>query len=450
MSVQRENKMGVMPINKLLVSMSAPMMLSMLIQALYNIVDSVFVSFISENALTAVSLAFPAQNLLIAVAVGTGVGINALLSKKLGEKDFDGANNIATHGVFLALCSYLLFLIAGVFFSRTFFAVQTTVADIVDKGNTYLIICMVGSVAVFVQVMFERLMQSTGKTLYVMYSQGFGAIINIIFDPILIFGKFGFPKMGIAGAAVATVFGQLCGMTLAIILHHKLNHEVRLKLKGFMPCKHTIKQIYIVALPSIIMQSIGSVMVFGFNKILIKFTETAATVFGVYFKIQSFVFMPVFGLNNGAVPIVSYNYGAKNRKRITKTIKLSAIYAVSIMLVGLAVVQLFTKPLLLAFNASPNMLKLGIPALRIISLSFVFAGAGIVMSSAFQAMGQAYKSTLMSLVRQIVVILPVAYLLSLTNNVNLVWFAFPIAEIVSIILCIVFYIDLYKKVIKNL
>lgn len=447
MSQNRENVMGTKPMNKLLITMSLPLMLSMLIQAMYNVVDSMFVSWYNANAFTALSLAFPIQNLMIAVAVGTGVGVNALLSRKLGEKDYDGANKIATHGVFLGICSYIVFLVVGLAVLKPFFSMQTDIEQIVDYGVQYISICIIGSFSVFLQVMFERLMQSTGKTLYVMLSHSVGAVVNIILDPILIFGYLGFPQMGIIGAALATVIGQFCGMLFAISLHHYKNSEVRLKIKGFKPNKHIIGKIYSVALPSIIMQSIGSVMVFGLNKVLIKFTETAVSVFGVYFKLQSFIFMPVIGINNGMVPIIGYNYGAKKRDRILLVIKLAVIYAVSIMLVGTLLFQIFPEQIFKIFNPTANMLDMGVLSLKIISVHFVFAGVSIVLSSTFQAMGHAVKSMLISIARQLLVLLPVATLLSLSGNVGMVWWAFPIAELVSLGLCIVFFISLYKKVI---
>lgn len=447
----KENKMGVMPVNKLLISMSAPMMLSMLIQALYNVVDSIFVSWIGEsnNALTAVSLAFPAQSLMIAVAVGTGVGVNSLISRKLGAKDFDSANKIAANGVFLALCSYLVFLLLGLTLVRPFFELQTDIPEVIEGGVTYLRICMCCSFGVFFQIMYERLMQSTGKTIYIMYCQGLGAIINIILDPILIFGYLGMPEMGVVGAAVATVAGQICAMLLAILIHHTRNKEVRIDYRGFRPSLRNIRDIYFIAFPSIIMQSIGSVMVFLLNGILISFTKIAVDVFGVYFKLQSFVFMPVFGLNNGLVPIVGYNYGAKKRERIVKAIRYACTYALIIMIVGLLVIQIIPDKILMIFNASDEMLNIGVFALRIISTHFVLAGVGIVLSSVFQAMGQAFKSMFVSIARQLVVLLPAAKLLSLSGNVNLVWWAFPIAEVVSLLICIIFFIDIYKKVISK-
>lgn len=449
-TVRKDNKMGVMPVNKLLLNMSIPMMISMLVQALYNVVDSMFVAQINEDALTAVSLAFPAQNLMISVAIGTGVGVNALLSKSLGQKNYELANNTAKNGVFLALCSFVAFALLGGFFSEIFFRAQTSEDIIVRYGVDYLVVCSVFSFGLFGQIIFERLLQSTGKTFYTMITQGTGAIINIIFDPIMIFGLFGFPKMGTAGAAAATVFGQIVAMLLAIFINHKKNEEVRLSFRGFRPQGNIIRRIYAVGVPSIIMSAIGSVMTFGLNKILIAFSTTATAVFGVYFKLQSFAFMPVFGLNNGMVPIIAFNYGAQNPKRITKTIRLSVLYAVSIMLVALLVVQIIPDKLLLVFNASENMLKIGEPALRIISLSFLLAGFGVVSSSVFQALSHGIMSLMVSLIRQLVVLLPVAFFLSLTGVLELVWWAFPIAELFSAALCVIFLRHVYHKEINPL
>ena len=382
----RENKMGVMSINKLLITMSLPMIISMLVQALYNVVDSMFVSHISENALSAVSLAFPLQSFMIAVGTGTGVGINAVLSKSLGEKNYDEANSAANNGIFLAVLSYLLFLIIGLFFTRFFYQCQTDITEIIEGGYSYLVVCTTCSFGLFGQIVFERLMQSTGKTFYTMITQGLGAIINIILDPILIFGLFGFPKLGIAGAAIATVIGQIIAMLLAIYYNVSKNDEIKIKIKGFKPNFKTIKKIYSVGIPSIIMGSIGSVMTFGMNKILMVFTSTATAVFGVYFKLQSFVFMPVFGINNGMVPIVSYNFGARNKERMIDTMKISIIYAVCIMIIGFTIIQIYPDKLLSIFNASKSMIDIGIPALRIISLSFLFAGFCIIVGSVFQAL----------------------------------------------------------------
>jgi putative MATE family efflux protein len=446
----KENKMGIMPVNRLLVTMSIPMVISMLVQALYNVVDSMFVSQINENALTAVSLAFPAQNLMIAVATGTGVGVNALLSKSLGEKNFERANKTANNAVFLSVCSYVVFALLGLFFSRIYFAAQTNDAQIIEYGVDYLRICTIFSFGLFGQITCERLLQSTGKTFYTMLTQGLGAIINIIFDPIMIFGMFGFPKMGVAGAAAATVFGQIIAMILAVILNLTRNHEIKLQLKGFRPNGRIIRIIYSVGVPSIIMASISSVMTFGMNKILIAFTSTATAVFGVYFKLQSFIFMPVFGLNNGMVPIVAYNFGAKKPDRITKTIKLSVMYAVGIMLIGFVVFQTIPQVLLGIFNASENMLSIGVPALRIISFSFLFAGYCIICSSFFQSMGHGVLSLWISFLRQLVVLLPVAFIISRVWGLNYVWLAFPIAEVASVIVCTLFLRHVYHKEILPL
>lgn len=447
--VQTENKMGVMPINKLLISMSLPMVISMLVQALYNIVDSIFVSMICEDALTAVSLAFPMQNFMIAVATGTGVGVNAMLSKALGEKDFDKANSAAKNGIFITLCSYIVFLILGLFFTNIYFSSQAEgLQTIIDYGNAYMQPVLILSFGLFGQIIFERLLQSTGKTMYTMITQATGAIINIILDPILIFGWLGFPEMGITGAAVATVIGQIVAAVLGVIFNVKKNHEISLNLKKFRPSGQIIKRIYAVGVPSIIMVSISSVLIFGMNIILIGMSATAATVLGIYFKLQSFVFMPVFGLNNGMIPIISYNFGARSRKRIMETFRLSVIYAVSIMVVGLIVCQAIPEILLAMFNPSTELLSIGVPALRIISLSFIFAAFGIVSSSMFQALGNGMMSLIVSVIRQLVVILPVAYLLSLTGSVELVWWSYPIAEVVSVIVSILFMIRVYNKEIK--
>ena len=449
-NIIKENKMGVMPINKLLISMSLPMVISMLVQALYNVVDSMFVSQISENALSAVSLAFPVQNFMIAVGVGTGVGINALLSRSLGEKKFEEANRAANNGVFLALMSYLLFLVIGLLFSRTFFEIQTDIKDIVDGGYSYLIIITTCSFGMYGQIVFEKLLQSTGRTFYSMLSQLTGAIINIILDPILIFGLFGFPKLGISGAAIATVFGQICGMMVGFYLNIKQNKEIKLTLKKFKPDLKTIKNIYSVGIPSIIMASIGSVMTFGINKIIIVFYSTATAVFGVYFKLQSFIFMPVFGLNNGMVPIISYNYGARHKDRLMKTVKISIVYAIVIMLIGLSIFQIFPRELLSLFNASDEMISIGVPALKTISLSFLFAGYCIVLGSMFQALGNGVMSLIVSVGRQLVVLLPAAYLLSRSGNLNLVWWSFPIAELASVFLSTVGLKYVYKKEVAPL
>lgn len=445
----KENKMGIMPVNKLLISMALPMMISMLVQALYNVVDSIFVAKLSEDALTAVSLAFPMQSLMIAVAAGVGVGMNALLSRSLGQKDMKAVNKSAAAGVFLEGAGYILFLILGLTMVRIFYSAQDAPAEITELGVKYLSVVLIFSFGIFGQFTFERMLQSTGKTLYTMFTQMTGAIINIILDPILIFGLLGAPRLGIMGAAVATVIGQICAGVFAFILNQKKNYEVNVDFKSVLkPDGRTVKTILAVGIPSMIMQAIGSVMTFGMNKILIVFSSTAVAVFGVYFKLQSFVFMPVFGLNNGMVPIVSYNYGAEKKDRLLKTIRLGLFYAVGIMLLGLALIQIFPNQMLLLFNASEHMLSIGVPALRTISLAFVFAGVSIVFTSTFQALGNGILSMFISIARQLIVLLPAAYLLSLTGNVNMVWWSFPIAEIMSVSLSVVFFIHMYKKVIK--
>ena len=377
----QENKMGVMPIDKLIVSMSLPIMISMLVQALYNIVDSIFVAQINENALTAVSMAFPIQNLMIAVGVGTAVGMNALLARSLGEKDFDKVNKIAENGIFLAFLSYLLFLVIGLFFSEMFFRSQTNIEEIITYGKQYMTVCCCLSLGIFIQIMFERMLQATGKTVYSMITQGVGAIVNIILDPILIFGLLGFPTMGITGAAVATVIGQMIAALIGLILNQTKNHEVQLKFHHFRLNGKIIRQIYGIGIPSIIMQAIGSLMTYAMNLILITFTPTATAVFGVYFKLQSFVFMPVFGLNSGVIPIMSYNYGANKRARVTKTLNHTIIYAVIILAAGFLLFQAAPVPLLRMFNASDHMIAIGVPALRIISFSFVPAAVSIVCTA---------------------------------------------------------------------
>lgn len=444
----KENKMGTMTVNKLLISMSLPMIISMLVQALYNVIDSMFVAQISENALTAVSLAFPLQSLMIAVGVGTGVGVNAVLSKSLGQKDFESANKAASNGIILSFLSYVIFALIGVFLTGVFFKSQTSNVEIINHGSQYIYICTILSVGLFGQIILERLLQSTGKTFYTMITQGIGAIINIILDPILIFGLFGAPEMGVAGAAVATVTGQIIAMFLALYFNLKKNHEIKLNKKVFKLDIKIIKRIYAVGVPSIVMQSIGPVMTFGLNKILIGFTPTATAVFGVYFKLQSFVFMPVFGLNNGMVPIVAYNYGAKNEERVTKTIKLSTIYAMGIMLVGFLIFQAFPKQLLCLFNASEDMLRIGIPALRIISINFIFAGFCVIASSVFQALENGMLSLVVSAVRQLIAILPLAFIFGQVFGVNAIWFAFPVSEIIAVILSAMFMKKVYNEAIK--
>ena len=449
-SAGKENKMGVMPVPKLLLTMSLPMIISMLVQALYNVVDSIFVSHINENALTAVSLAFPIQNLMIAVASGTGVGVNALLSRSLGEKNYEQADKAANTSIVLALLSYLAFCLLGIFGSRAFFAAQTSDPQILEYGVQYMSVICIFSFGLFMQITLERLLQSTGRTFFNMITQGTGAILNIIFDPILIFGYFGFPKMGITGAAAATVLGQIVGMSLGILYNLKKNPEIHLSVKKMRPEGKTVKAIYSVGVPSILMMSIGSVMTFGMNKILLMFSSTAAAVFGVYFKLQSFFFMPVFGLNNGVVPIIAFNYGARNRKRILQAIRLSSMTAFCFMMCGLLAFNVIPETLLGFFNASDTMIDLGCTALRTISLSYIFAGFCIVFSSVFQALGNGVYSLIVSVARQLLVLLPSAWILAKTLGLNAVWWSFPIAEIASITISVLLLIRIYNQKVKNL
>lgn len=450
MDTANENKMGIMPVGKLLITMSLPMMISMVVQALYNIVDSVFVSRVSEDALTAVSMAFPLQALCIALGAGMGVGVNALLSKSLGAKDNDMVNKSALNGLFMTFVSYLVLLVIGIFAVKPFYMIQTDSADIIQYGTDYLSVICCFSFGMFFQFTFERLLQSTGRTFQTMITQTVGAVTNIILDPIFIFGYFGVPAFGVKGAAIATVIGQIIAAILALIMNIKVNTDIDFSLKGFKPDIKIIGMIYKVGLPSIIMQSIGSVMVFCLNKILIVFSSTAVAVFGVYFKLQSFVFMPVFGLNNGLIPIMAYNYGAKKKDRMIKTIKCGLLIAFSIMSVGMVIFELFPDAILALFEASDNMLAMGKVALRTIAIHFPVAAICIVLGSAFQALGNAVYSMFVSIARQLVVLIPVAYALSKLGNVNYVWWCFPIAEIMSLTITVIFFIKLKREVIDKI
>ena len=447
------NKLGTMPISKLIWNMSLPIIVSMLVQALYNIVDSVFVSRICEQALTAVSLAFPAQNLMIGLATGTAVGVNALMGRALGAGERERANHIATNGVFLAGVGFAICAILAAFFARMFFAAQTSIDYIVDNGATYLRICCCASLGLFAEIMFERLLQSTGRSILSMYTQGLGAIVNIILDPICIFVL----NMGVAGAAVATVIGQFCGCALALYFNLKKNHDIRLHFKGFRPHWKIIGQIYAIGLPSVVMVAIGSVMTFCMNKILIAYhsaKETAATAFGIYFKLNSFIFMPIFGLNNGVVSIIAYNYGAQHRRRMTETIKRSTIYASCIMLLGMSIFLSIPGTLLKIFDATDTLLAVGVPALRIISLSFCMAGASIALTSAFQALGKSLYSMIISIIRQLVFLVPLAYILARygagIGNDDLVWWSYPIAEIAALTVSLLFFRHMYKTLIAKI
>ncbi len=450
MEQMKENKMGTMPVNRLLITMSLPMMASMLVQALYNIVDSIFVSRINENALTAVSLAFPIQTLMVAVGVGTCVGINAVLSRALGEKNQEMVNKTAGNGIVLMAASYVAFLLLGLFATKPFYLSQRADAQILQYGYEYLSLVCCLSFGSFAQFTFERLLQSTGKTFYIMITQGIGAVINIILDPIFIFGLFGVPGMGVRGAAVATVIGQITAGLLAFLINWKKNDEIQVTRETMRPDPQIIGLIYKIGVPSIIMQAIGSVMTYGMNLILISFSSTATAVFGVYFKLQSFIFMPVFGMNNGLVPILAYNYGAGSRERFVDSLKCGIKYAVAIMFAGLVIFQAAPEFLLGLFDASEAMLEIGVPALRTISYGFVLAGFGIVCGTAFQALGSATYSMMVSIARQLVVLLPAAYLLSLTGRVQNVWWSFPIAELVSMLITVLFLVKIYKGVIRHI
>ena len=449
--MERENKMGVMPVGRLLATMSVPIMISMLVQALYNVVDSMFVARIDEYALTALSMAFPIQNLMIAVAAGLGVGLNAVLSRALGAKDQESVSRAAASGMLLmAVCS-AVFMLGGATIVHAFYAAQTDIPEIIAYGESYTRIVMLGCVGLFFQIHFERTLQSTGRTVLTMVSQGLGAILNIILDPILIFGLFGMPRMGVAGAAAATIIGQWIAAAVGLFMNLKMNPEVPLGLHHFRIHGATLRRILAIGIPSVVMQSIGSVMTFCMNQILIAFSSTAVAVFGVYFKLQSFIFMPVFGLNNGTVPIIAYNYGARRPDRMRKTIRYGVSAAVCIMAAGTLLFHAIPTQLLRIFDASEEMLRIGVPALRIISLSFPVAGLCIGCGSVFQALGFSIYSMITSMVRQLAVLVPCAYLIGrLTGNVTMVWWAFVVAEVFSLMLTMYFYRKVDRNVIRTL
>jgi putative MATE family efflux protein len=450
MHTRQQNKMGVKPVGRLLVSMALPIMLAMMIQALYNVVDSIFIAQVSEEALTAISLAFPIQMLMISVGVGTAIGVNSLLSRRLGERLYAEASAVAMNGIFLAIIIWLVFATFGAAIGPFFFQFFTADERIISMGRTYLLICTTASLGIFGQLVCERIMQGTGDTIHPMITQGIGAILNIILDPILIFGLLGFPKMGITGAAVATVIGQMTAFGLAVFFMLRKTKEITFKFRGFRPSRKIITNIYNVGMPAIVMQSIGSVMTIGMNSILTTFSATAVAVFGVYFKLQSFIFMPVFGLVTAMISIVGFNYGARQKHRITRTIRVAIFISMSVMLSGTVLFQLAPQALLRMFDASPDMLAIGTKALRIISLSFPLAAVAIVFSSSFQAMGKGMLSLIMSATRQLVVILPVAYLLAKNSGLDSVWYAFLISEAVSVSMSIVMFSQVYAKKIRVL
>ena len=446
-----QNKMGTARMFPLILSMAVPAMFSMLVQALYNIVDSYFVSQVSEKGLAAISLAFPIQNLLIAFGVGTAVGVTSLISRRLGQGRQDEADSAATHGILLSLCTYVLFALYGAFFTTPFFRMFESDPEIVQMGDTYISICCIFSFGLFVEISLEKILQATGNMIWPMIFQLVGAVSNIILDPILIFGMFGMPAMGVAGAAIATVGGQIIAMIFSIVVVVLREHAVRITFRGFRPHWRTVRDIYTVGLPAIVMQSIGTVMTMALNGILSAFSTAAYTVFGLYFKLQSFVFMPVFGLTQGLMPIMGYNYGARNKKRLLSALKQGCVIALIIMTLGLLVFLLFPAQLLGIFNASRELLEIGVPALRIIASCFLFAALGIVSSTLFQAVGRGVYSLIVSLMRQLVVLVPAAWVLArITGEVNAVWWAVPIAEVFSQIASIFLFLRLYRKEIRVL
>lgn len=462
----KENKMGVMPVHKLLVTMSLPIIISMLVQALYNNVDSFFVARTSREALTAVSQAFSAQNLMIGIATGTGVGVNALLSRALGQNDREKANRIAANGVLLAFFGFAIIFLFGLFGTDLYFRGILSTATFDDKlnlelvrqyGNDYLRICSIGSLGVFMQIMFERLMQATGRTVFTLFTQGLGAIINIILDPIFIFEEFSIGSftihgfgMGAAGAAVATIIGQFAAAIIGVVLNAIFNKDIKLKFSNMRPDFALIGEIYSIGVPSIVMVAIGSVMFYIMNIIIMGVSSVGATIFGVYFKLQSITFMPVFGINNSVIPIIGFNYGAQKRNRMLKAVRLAAIYVCIFMLLGLLLMQFFPKQLLGIFESDPEILTMGATALRTISLSFVFAGICIALGSVFQALGKGTYSLYVSIARQLLVLVPVAFLLSLTGKLNLIWLAFPIAEIMSFVATLFYFRRINKKIISKM
>ena len=448
-----ENKMRTMPVGKLLLNMTLPLAVSMLVQALYNVVDSIYVSRISESAVTALSLAFPIQNLQIGFATGAAVGVNSLLSKSLGEGNRERANQAAGNGIFLTGIMVVLFMLFGFFGAETYYAMQSDVAETAQGGAAYTAICCIFTLGIFVEILGERLLQASGRTVYTLFTQGIGAVINIVLDPLFIFGGFGIPAMGIAGAAVATVVGQWVAAIMAVIFNIKCNPDVSFALRYIRPRLKIMKKILTVGVPSILMMAIGSVMNFSMNQIFLGFKnygETAAGVFGIYFKLQSFFLMPVFGMNNASVSIIAYNYGARQPERITKTLKYAVLAAFLFLMLGFAVFQAVPELLLSIFEPSENFLKIGISALRIVSIHFPLASVCIALGASFQALGNGSYSSITSLCRQLIVLVPAAYLLSLTGDVNAVWWSFPIAEIVSLTLTLLLFTRIYRQKVKPL
>ena len=432
----KENKMGSMNIKRLILTMSAPIVVSMMVQSLYNVVDSIFVAQISEEAITAVSMAFPFQQLMMSVGIGTAIGVNSLLARNLGAKQFSQVNKIANNGLLLAFLSFIAFFMMGLLLSDKLITIQTDNQEIISHGPVYLRICLMGSLGIFTHLMFERLLQATGKTMYTMIAQISGALMNIILDPIMIFGWFGMPAMGLAGAAIATVISQYIGALVVAYLCIRKEKDIDIGFRYMKPDFKIIRDIYAVGVPSIIMISISSVTIFSMNQILAKFSITAVALLGIYFKLQSFIFMPVFGLNNGIIPIVGYNYGAGNKERMRETIFLGMRYAVTIMLIGTLIMMVFPDKLLGMFNASDQMMDIGRVAFRIICISFPFAAISIISIGVFQAIGKGTLSMIISIIRQLVVLVPLAYLFSLTGNLSMVWWSVIIAELVAVSICV--------------
>ena len=441
-----ENKMGTMPEGRLIITISFPIMLSMLVQALYNIVDSAFVARISEDALTAVSLAFPVQLLMIAVATGTGVGVNALLSRRLGQEE---ANAVAANGVLLSVCFWLVFAVLGLLFGRAFIALFTDIPAVIEMGTSYVTVVTVASCGVFLLFVAERLMQATGNTVYHMVTQLIGAVLNCILDPIMIFGLFGCPTLGTTGAALATVLSQIIAMSIGFFINVKFNHDVRLHLRGFRPDGRILGEIVRIGLPAAVQQSLLSVLTVGLNRILMPFSQTAVSFYGVYYKLQNFLFMPVYGLNNALIPMIGYNYGAKNRRRIERITRYALYLAVGIMAAGTILFELIPVPLLRLFDASSAMLALGVPAIRIISVSFCFAGASVILSGCMQGLGRGSESLWVALLRQPIVILPAAVALS-HISLTAVWFAFPLAEAVGLAAALLLHRHVARRLLEPL
>lgn len=452
-----DNKMRTMPVGKLLFNMALPLAISMLVQAMYNVVDSIYVAGYSENAVTALSLAFPIQNLQIGCSTGIAVGMNSLLSKSLGEGDREKANRVAGNSIVLMMVLVAAFMLFGFLGAGTYYNMQPISAETAKGGTEYTAICCIFTFGLFVQILCERLLQSSGRTVLSMVTQMTGAVLNILLDPLFIFGGFGIPAMGVAGAAVATVIGQWAGAVLGVFFNLKYNPDVQFGLRYLRPDRKVIRKILTVGIPSMIMMAIGSVMNFGMNQIFLGFPEigeTASGVFGVYFKLQSFFLMPIFGLNNATISIIAYNYGARQPKRITGTLKLAVATALGVLLVGLAVFQIFPDVLMGIFSndteQGSHFMDIGISALRIVSFHFPLAAVGIALGASFQALGNGIYSTITSLCRQLIVLLPAAYLLSLTGSVNAVWWSFPIAEIVSLTVTLIFFVRIYRQRVKPL